>query len=118
MPFFAGLTREEEQDAEEHLKLQLLSLIGHKNEHMYFSEQMKQLINPDFKAKKTRKEDDPAWRPGAENRTKKKRKSPPPPPPASIPPIPCPASPSPNSPDQPPPEVVLSTSLEDFADFF
>ena len=37
MPFFAGLTREEEQDAEEHLKLQLLSLIGHKNEHMYFS---------------------------------------------------------------------------------
>ena len=117
MPFFAGLTREGEEDAEEHLKLQLRSLIEHKNEHAYFSQLLQQLIVPNFKPKKKRVEDDPAWRPGTK-KTGKPRKAQPPPAPAPTSPTSCPASPRLHAQDQPPVEENLSTNLADFADFF
>ena len=51
MPSFPGLTREDEQDEEQHAKMQLLSLLGHKQEHRFFSEQFIKLIKPTFRPK-------------------------------------------------------------------
>ena len=118
MPLFAGLTRDEEEDKEEHAKEQLLSLLHHKNEHLYFSEMFQDLIEPNFKPKK---DHDPDWRPGARKLTKhsKPRRKPP----AAA--APTPAVPL-RSPSSPPPAAVLvqeeeeepSTNLADYAAFF
>ena len=117
MPSFPGLTREEEEDREEHMQLQLLSLLDHKNEHVFFSEQFKHLIKPKFKAKKF-KEADPEWRPGAANPTKRKPPVPRPHRPKETPTAPPPGSPAPSHPSPVALEENLSSNLADFAAFF
>lgn len=117
MVSFAGLTREDEKDKEEHLQLQLLSLLEHKNEHRFFSKQLKQTIMPNFRPKF--KEADPEWRPGCEKPSKKRKQAGPRPRP--VPEVPPPGSPEPILPlpvSHPLMEENLSTNLADFAAFF
>ena len=85
MPAFTGLTREEEEDSVDHMKLQLLSLLEHNNEHRFFSEQMQVTIKPNFKAKRKTANDDPAWRPGAAKKPKQARSLRPPAPASTAP---------------------------------
>ena len=117
MPAFPGLTREEEEEEEDFAKLQLLSMLNHKQEHRFFSPQLKLLTNPNFRAKP---EVDPEWRPGAPSafcpRRSRPRKAPPP----KAAPLPGPSS------SCPPPadaaavaeETEPSTNLSDFASYF
>ena len=115
MPSFPGLTREAEEEEEDHAKLQLLSLLGHKQEHRFFSSQLQELINPKFKPKP---EADPEWKPGTEPFYFQRRR------PRTAPSSRRPArAPGPSSPSPPPQaaapeEEEPSTNMEDFASYY
>ena len=117
MPAFPGLTREEEEDFEEHTKDQLLGLLDHKREFRFFSLEFINTINPKFRPKRDK---DPEWLPGMELQSKRRKlgeakapqRAPPAAPPSS--PSPGPSSPAAASVE----EEDLSTNLADFAGFF
>ena len=110
MPALLGLTREEEQDIEDHAKDQLLGLLDHKQEYRFFSREFIELINPKFKAKRDK---DPEWHPGLEKQIKRPKLGA-----AKLPsPQRAPPSASPLPPSSPV-EEELSTDLGDFASFF
>ena len=115
MPAFSGLTREEEEDEEEHATMQLRALLESKREFRFFSQEFIKYLNPHFRAKK---EKDPEWRPGMERQAApargRSRKPQPIPAPASV--LPLRASVPVTDPVVE--ETELSTNLADFADFF